>query len=668
MLRFRLGTSVFQFRRYSVVISVLRALVIAGILYFLYRILYSKFPDGQNSILRTEIDKGELSLLEQRLEKLESELQRNRIMLSQVKDTVKNLLKVEPYHHHSFPEHMLHKTNRSLVKLYNNDCQLCLEPPVDANENTLDIYENLDFENKDGGVWKQGWNIEYDSSQWNENKKLKIFVVPHSHNDPGWIKTFEKYYKDQTQHILNNMVLKMKDDKKRKFIWAEISFFALWWDKVDRNTQLSVKRLISNGQLEIVTGGWVMNDEATAHYYAMIEQMIEGHQWLEHNLDYKPKNGWAIDPFGLSPTMAYLLRRMGLDNMVIQRVHYSIKKYLAERKSLEFLWRQQWDQNHTMDILCHTMPFYSYDIPHTCGPDPKICCQFDFKRLPGNKVNCPWRVPPVPITEKNVADRAWILLDQYRKKSQLFRTNVVMIQLGDDFRYDKAYEWDQQFNNYQKIFDYINSREDWYAEAKFGTLEDYFSALREDSGVDFRNMPSNFPSIIGDFFTYADRDDHYWSGYFTSRPFYKNMDRALEAHLRGAEILFSLMMAKMEKQTVTSVLPYLESLMGDLVASRRTLGLFQHHDAITGTSKDHVVVDYASKMFAALEKLRNIIGQCAVYLLAPNFFGVLDEQTAILQTDEYRHLSSMPQKMPIKFTPKKKDRLGHIIDNILLFV
>ena len=114
-----------------------------------------------------------------------------------------------------------------------------------------------------------------------------------------------------------------------------MSFFEQWWTHLNNQTRQLVKRfaiskytiiicvqnirLLEKGQFEIVTGGWVMSDEANSHYYSIIMELFEGHEFLFNNLgkyaakylylwsqfvfaliclmsliDYIPTNHWAI--------------------------------------------------------------------------------------------------------------------------------------------------------------------------------------------------------------------------------------------------------------------------------------------------------------------------------------------------------------------------------------
>lgn len=106
----------------------------------------------------------------------------------------------------------------------------------------LSLYDDIKFDNVDGGVWKQGWRVEYDPSEWDVHHKLKVFVVPHSHNDPGWVKTFDEYYYQQTKSILTNALAQLKAHPDMTFIWAEISYFSMWYESLSIDEQYDVKK------------------------------------------------------------------------------------------------------------------------------------------------------------------------------------------------------------------------------------------------------------------------------------------------------------------------------------------------------------------------------------------------------------------------------------------
>jgi alpha-mannosidase II len=69
------------------------------------------------------------------------------------------------------------------------------------------VRNNIQFQNIDGGLWKQGWPVTYDTAEWSQQDPLRVFVMPHSHVDAGWLLTFDEYYTQQTRGIMSVILL-----------------------------------------------------------------------------------------------------------------------------------------------------------------------------------------------------------------------------------------------------------------------------------------------------------------------------------------------------------------------------------------------------------------------------------------------------------------------------
>ena len=115
----------------------------------------------------------------------------------------------------------------------------------------------------------------YNACHKTDNKKLNIHLIPHSHDDVGWMTTPDGYY-ESVRQIITNVVKSLEANASRRFIQVEQYFFHRWWTEQNAATQAAVKKLVENGQLAFVNGGWTVNDEGAAHYNNIIDQMTLG--------------------------------------------------------------------------------------------------------------------------------------------------------------------------------------------------------------------------------------------------------------------------------------------------------------------------------------------------------------------------------------------------------
>ncbi|KAG2405268.1 alpha-mannosidase protein [Vigna angularis] len=91
-----------------------------------------------------------------------------------------------------------------------------------------------------------------------------------------------------------------------------------------------------------------------------------------------------------------------------------------------------------------------------------------------------------------------------------------------------------------------------------------------------------WPIKTDDFFPYADRANGYWTGYFTSRPAIKRYVRLMSGYYLAARQL-EFFRGRMNSG------PNTDSLAD-------ALAIAQHHDAVTGTEKQHVANDYSKRL------------------------------------------------------------------------
>ncbi|EDV97218.1 lysosomal alpha-mannosidase [Drosophila grimshawi] len=404
----------------------------------------------------------------------------------------------------------------------------------------------------------------YESCPATKPNMINVHLVPHSHDDVGWLKTVDQYYyghKNNIQHagvqyIFDSVVAELLKDSSRRFIQVETAFFFKWYQEQTELVRGLVKQLVNEGRLEFTGGAWSMNDEAAVHYQSVIDQFSLGLKILNDTFGAcgRPRIGWQIDPFGHSREMASMFAQMGYNGEFFARMDHVEKGKRLEDMAMEMIWQSSEslsDSDLFTGMLYHhysAPPGFCFDV--LCSDDPII----DGKSY-----------------DNNVKARVDSFVSYVKKMSNSFRATHVMVPMGDDFQYEDA---EINFKNMDKLIKYVNQRQ------LEGSKVNVFYSTPSCYLKEVHQMQLNWPKKTQDFFPYSSDAHSYWTGYFTSRPTQKRFERDGNHLLQTVKQLSTFAKLTSAQQT------------GNLDSLRQVMGVMQHHDAITGTEKQAVARDY----------------------------------------------------------------------------
>ena len=395
---------------------------------------------------------------------------------------------------------------------------------------------------------------------------INIHIIPHTHLDPGWLKTPEEYYHQEgIDQIFNTVLDSLTNHQDRTFIINEVYYFKRWYLSLDSSSKENLKKIISEKRLEFVFCGYTVNDEANPLYYDIIDNIRIGNQFLLEEFGITPKSGFFLDSFGHNAGNAHIVSQMGFDSLVLGRMHEDYLELIKNQKMSEFYWDMFGNGNSNKTLLTHIMSLhYGY-----------IMFLQDLEDNPES-------VMPQFIVKLNE------ILKGIKHKNILFL-------FGDDFKYRN----DNLFSCMDTIMRKFNEKQN---EAKryfglrdnvkifYSTPEKYFSFMKKD-------LEEN--NVQLDTITHKDfyplRTDCFWTGYFTSKPFLKGIIR------KGSNAFYTFSKYFAFDRLTNNLLN--NDIYYHLNGLREIVALNQHHDAITGTCKQYVASDYISKISSHISKV-----------------------------------------------------------------
>lgn len=160
-------------------------------------------------------------------------------------------------------------------------------------------------------------------------------------------------------------------------------------------------------------------------------------------------------------------------------------------------------------------------------------------------------------------------------------TDHMFIQMGGDFEYSNAA---LNFGNMDRLIKMINSDPELNMNVFYSTPSRYVEAVNSQKFT-------QWPWKTDDMFPYASSANEFWSGYFTSRSNSKMNAREASRKLRAySQILASEVLGHKNKR---------DDVVEALNDLNDAISVHQHHDAITGTDRQHVADDYSLRLFKA---------------------------------------------------------------------